>query len=146
MWWTRYVKGKIKQLFASEGAERKRDLTRLENFYYDAMYMAICDVENIQTLHDALEDLKGKIKRLHYRPNQRLFLGAEEQVKQNEEQPTLFHMLKKWKRDQTRHIGLVRHDEGNECTSARDTLRTFTEHLRRKFGWLNKSYKTFWKE
>jgi hypothetical protein len=79
LWWTRYVKGKIKQLFASEGAERKRDLTRLENFYYEAIYTVIRDVEEIQTLHDALEVLKGKIKRLHYGPNQRLFLGAEEQ-------------------------------------------------------------------
>jgi hypothetical protein len=81
MWRTRYVKGKIKQIFASEGAERKTDLTRLENFYYDAMYMAIRDVEHIQTLHDALEVLKGKIKGLYYGPNQRLFLGAEEQKK-----------------------------------------------------------------
>jgi hypothetical protein len=92
----------------------------------------IRDVENIRTLHDALEVLKGKIKRLRYGPNQRLFLGAEDKRKQNEEQPTLFHLVKKWKWQQARHIGLVRNDEGNECASAREMLRTFTEHLRRK--------------
>jgi hypothetical protein len=132
MWWTRYVKDKIKQLFASEGAERKRDLTRLENFYHEAMNTAIRDVEDIQTLHNGLEVLKGKIKRLHYGSNHRLFLGAKEQEKHNEEQPIFFHLVKKWKRQQPRHIVLVLDEEGNECTSAREMLRTFTKHLRRK--------------
>jgi hypothetical protein len=39
--------------------------------------------------------------------------------------------LKKWKRQQARHIGLVRDDGRNDCTLAREILRTFTEHLRR---------------
>jgi hypothetical protein len=76
-----------------------------------------------------MEVLKDKIKRLHYGPNKRLILGAVEQEKQNEEQTTLFHLVK---RQQACHVGRVRDGEGNECTSAREMMRTFTEHLRRK--------------
>jgi hypothetical protein len=53
----------------------------MENFYYEAMYAAIRDATNTDTLHVTVKELKAKLLRLHHGPNQRLFLGSDEQDK-----------------------------------------------------------------
>jgi hypothetical protein len=97
------------------------------------MYASIRDVTNADTLHVTLKELKGKIIRLNHGPNQRLFLGSEEQEKQNDEQPTLFHLLRQRRRQQSRLISKVQECDGNTYTSSRDIQRAFTEHLKYKF-------------
>jgi hypothetical protein len=34
IWWGRYAKKEIRQFFTQEGSEPRRDLMRIENFYY----------------------------------------------------------------------------------------------------------------
>jgi hypothetical protein len=41
LWWCRYVKGIILHFFSREGADRRRDRTEMENFYYIAIYDVI---------------------------------------------------------------------------------------------------------
>jgi hypothetical protein len=43
MWWSRYVKRRIKITFIAECAERRRDRQQLENFYYEMMNDIIRD-------------------------------------------------------------------------------------------------------
>ena len=41
MWWWRYVKGMIGQLFRSEGTDRRRNRIEMENFYCSAIYSVL---------------------------------------------------------------------------------------------------------
>jgi hypothetical protein len=68
------------------------------------MYAAIQDMDDKQVLHAALHVLKAKIMRLHKGPDQFYFLGATEWERQGEEQPTLFHLIRKWKRQKHHHV------------------------------------------
>jgi hypothetical protein len=48
LWWTHFVKVKIRQLFAREGAVRNRDFRSMENFYFAAMYAAVQEQPDAQ--------------------------------------------------------------------------------------------------
>jgi hypothetical protein len=80
LWWARFVKVKIRQLFAQEGTVQNRDFRTMENLYYAAMYAAVREQNDAQVLHTALHTLKGKLTRLHTETNKLFFLGAAEQI------------------------------------------------------------------
>jgi endonuclease/exonuclease/phosphatase family metal-dependent hydrolase len=132
-WWTVYVKGQIKKFFAGEGAVRRQDRLGMENFYYDAMYAAIGGVTNTATLCEILKELKGRIIQSQHGPNQRLLLDTDGQDEQLDETPTLFHLMRQRKRQQSRHIGHVNDSNEKTYTSAREIRRGFTEHLQQTF-------------
>jgi hypothetical protein len=50
----------IRQLFIREGADRCRDLTEMENFYFSAIYSALQDTTPQTTQAVALKKTKGK--------------------------------------------------------------------------------------
>jgi hypothetical protein len=125
MWWTRFVKTKRKRVFTLEGDKRKQEVKCTENFYYEAMYAAIRDIDDTRTLHAALGTLKAKIVNLYQGPNQRYFLGATEGEQQQKEQPTLFHLIRKWKRQKQHHVETVRDEKG-----------TYVRQLQRNSGFL----------
>jgi hypothetical protein len=74
LWWGRYVKRTVRQLFTSEGTNGRRDRQTLENFYYDAIYNILQDATLTDTTYVTLKKLKAKIVRLHHEHKQRLFL------------------------------------------------------------------------
>ena len=84
----------VRQLFTSEGANRRRDRQTLENFYYDAVYTALQDATFTYMTYVILKKLKAKIVRLHHEPKQRLFLQTEDQDKCEDKTPSLYHVLK----------------------------------------------------
>jgi len=60
-WWELYVKRKVKILFTSEGTERNSDRTRLEDFYYSAIYDVIQEpIPHTQKM-TTLKKLKSKL-------------------------------------------------------------------------------------
>jgi len=63
-WWELYVKRKVKILFTSEGTERNSDRTRLEDFYYSAIYDAIQETIPHTQKMTRLKKLKAKLIRL----------------------------------------------------------------------------------
>ena len=71
----------VRQLFTSEGTNRRRDRQTLENFHYDAIYTVLQDATLTDTTYVTLKKLKAKIAGLHHEPKQRLFLRAEDQDK-----------------------------------------------------------------
>jgi hypothetical protein len=97
------------------------------------MYAATRDIDDTRTLHAALGTLKAKIVNLHQGLNQRYFLGMTE-GEQQEKEPTLIHLIRKWKRQKQHHVETVRDKQGNLCTSTAEKLRVFVEHLRQKLA------------
>jgi hypothetical protein len=54
LWWGRYVKRMVRQLFTSEGTNRRRDRKTLENFYYDTIYNVLQDATVTDTTYVTL--------------------------------------------------------------------------------------------
>jgi hypothetical protein len=125
LWWTRFLETKIKRVFTLEGARQKQEVKCMENFCYEAMYAATRDIDDTRTLHAAHGTLKAKIVNLHQGQNQRYFLGTTEGEQQDKEQPMLFNLIRKWKRQKQHHVETVRDEQGNLCTSTAEKLRVF---------------------
>jgi hypothetical protein len=133
LWWSRYVKVQIKKLFCVKGAERYRERKAMENFYYAAIYDVIGSGGETHRMHEALGVLKERITRLYAAPNRSLFLGSEEKDQCEQEQPSIYHMVRQWKRKRSNQMGSIRDGDGIVHTEGRRILRVFTEIIENKF-------------
>ena len=133
-WWGHYVKRLVRQLLTSEGTNRCWDHQTLENFYYDALYTVLHADTITDRSYVTLKKLKAKIVRLHQEPQKLLFLHTNEQDKCEDEMPSLYHVLRLRKRQESRTIDRVYNSEGNLQTSPPTILRTFTEFMKKKYS------------
>jgi hypothetical protein len=92
----------------SEGTSRRRDKNSLENFYYDAFYATLRDTQQLWAKHRILQTLRDKIVRLHHAPLQHLLLDTDEQDRSVSVTPTLYHVLRQQKRQETRMVKEIR--------------------------------------
>jgi len=126
MWWCRYVKRMIRQLFSREGANRRRDRIELENFYYSAIYSALQDTTS-QTDHAVT------LKKTNSKHRLGMFVDNGEQDRIMGEEPSLHHLLKTRKRQVQRTVHQMYDTDGSLKTSPVDILRLYTAHMRRKY-------------
>ena len=121
----------MRQIFIQEGASRRRDRQTLENFYYEAIYTALQEDNLRDTTFLTLKQLKAKIVRLYHEPHHHRFLD-DDQNKMEDEEPTLHHLLKRHKMQESRTVNSV-YDDGNIQTTPMNVLRTFTMFMRKKY-------------
>ena len=133
MWWCRYVKRMIRQLFIGEGADRRRDRIELENFYYSAIYSVLQDTTSQTNQAVTLKKIKAKIIRLNSKHHLGMFIDNGEQDHIMGEEPSLHHLLKIRKRQAQCPVHQVCDTDSSLKTSPADTLRVFTECMRRKY-------------
>ena len=126
-------KGIIRILFLQEGAEQRREHIAMENFYYAAIYDILQDTHPHDTTAIALQQLKARIVRIYSMRQQRVFLDNSEHDRLASEETTLYHTLKRWRRQESRMITSVHDTNGNNHTSTSDILRTFTNLMRSKY-------------
>jgi hypothetical protein len=70
----------------------------------------------------------------HNLPSQQHYLlGAQDQEHLDEECPTLFHLVKRWKRAKIGHIVSIQDDDGTVHTAPGDIKRIFTTYIRKKY-------------
>jgi len=131
MWRCRYVKRMIRQLLGREGADRRRDRRKMENFYYSAIYSALQDTTPQTTQAVALKKLKAKIIRLSCKHHLGMFIENGEQDRITGEEQSLHHLLKIRKRLAQRPVH--QDTDGSLKTSPADILRVFTDYMRRKY-------------
>jgi len=81
MWWGRYAKRMMRQIFIQEGNSRRKCRQTLENVYYEAIYTALQDDNLRDTAFLTLKQLKAKIVRLHQEPHLHLFVDNDDQKK-----------------------------------------------------------------
>jgi hypothetical protein len=133
MWWARYVKRMIRQLFINKGTECRRDRLAKETFYYDAMCNILQEATIQESTSRTLKELKARIVRLHHMERQRRLIDTEEQDRITEERPSLYHILKSRKRQEARIMHSIHDSDGNLQSNTFDLLRTFTEFMRWKY-------------
>jgi len=93
MWWERVAKVHIKKLFIREGTAKRREETKMENFYYACLYDILQRPSQRAERRAAINHLQAKIVKLH---NARLVQGQIELRTQDifqEERMSLFHLI-----------------------------------------------------
>jgi hypothetical protein len=104
LWWERYVKRMLRQTSTCEGLARRRDRRSLENFYYEAIYTLLQTPSDNTTKVAKLKHLKDKIIRLHHEEQKYLFLSNDDRDRLEGENPSLYHLLKARKRQESTTI------------------------------------------
>ena len=114
MWWERCVKQRLPILIRKEQYGRNRDYKIMENHLYQCIYdILLSDIPEPATL-PALQRYKAKIVRLHARRMEKVMLDNSVQDKMENEEPSLFHILKMVKRRETSHPSNTRY-AGQQC-------------------------------
>jgi len=125
----------IRFLFIQEGSERRRDHLAVENFYYEAIYDILKNTHSHGTKVATLKRLKARILRLHSMEQRRVFLDNGEHDRLAGEEPTLYHILKRRRRQKSKMIHRVQDNHGNlHKTTTTDIIRTFTTFMRHKYA------------
>ena len=127
IWWTRYIKQQLKRFFMHEGAIRRRDKESLENYYYTIIYEVMANETIPERLHNKINVIRNKIMNIRLYNTRPYFFTSPDQQLQNEEHPTLYHIMKIRKRQQSRHISTIRDNNGNLYNTQADIARVFTE-------------------
>jgi len=105
----------------------------MENHLYQCMYdILLSDIPEPAKL-PTLQRYKAKIVRLHARRMEKVMLDNNAQDKMEDEEPSLFHILKIVKRLETRIIRQTVDTQGNNVSGHRNILNTFATHLRQKY-------------
>jgi len=125
MWWERCVKERLPILIRKEQYERYKDYKIMQNHLYQCRYDILrSDIPEPAKL-PALQRYKAKIVRLHARRMEKVMLDNNAQDKMEDEEPSLFHILKIVKRRETRVIRQVLDMQGNDVSGHRNVLNTF---------------------
>jgi exonuclease III len=136
MWWSRYVKRRIKITFIAEGVERRQDRQQLKNFYYKVMNNIIRDNSVGPATTTKLKEIKARIIRIHREEQQKKRLDKGIADGMPTENPSLYHILRTQKRQEMRNIVSITDNQGITHTDTRHILETFTNHLKGKYGTL----------
>jgi hypothetical protein len=105
----------------------------MENHLYQCIYDILSsDIPEPAKL-PALQRHKAKIVRLHARRMEKVMLDNNTKDKMEDEEPSIFHILKMVKRRETRVIHQIFDTQGNNVTGHLNILNTFVRHLRRKY-------------
>ena len=106
LWWDRYIKPRIQQIFQREGASRNRDRRGKEDFYYDAIHHSIRSPLANENVAPTIRRLKAKILRLASSYMRGVLIDTVENDKPQGEDITTYHNTGSRKRQKTR---LVKH-------------------------------------
>jgi hypothetical protein len=135
LWWCRYVKRMIRTHFICEGKNRTKDQRHLENFYYETIYSILETTPPLtERAYIKLKELKAKIVRIHNSSHGKLLLNLEEHDRDNEEIPSLYHLLKHRKRQAIEAIPQVRDGMHNIQSTPYAILRVFTTEMKNKYS------------
>ena len=96
--WERCVKKRLCQLIRRAEAERYADHRKMENHLYQCIYDILRTDKPESEKYQILKTYKRKIVCLHARKKEKLMLDVYKQYKIDDEEPSLFHILKRRKR------------------------------------------------
>jgi hypothetical protein len=130
-WWYHLVKRRIHILFHQIGAERRKDRRNIENFYYASMYDLLQDQRDYKEKAAALKHLKAKIVRLNGTYYRTMMVDNSDNY--NDEDPSLFHLIKTRKLQVQRRIHTLQNTDGSILTTSHDIQRAFTEYFKTKY-------------
>jgi len=91
---------------------------------YDVLRIDIPEAEKFLML----KRYKAKIVCLHSRRKEKLMLDVNGKDKMEDEEPMLFHVLKRRKRCEAKEIRMIKDRQGNNYTRSQDIMDTFVQY------------------
>ena len=132
-WWERCVKNIIQRLVRAEERERHRNFHHMENHLHECLYDIIRSHLTEKDKFMELQRYKAKLVRLHATRREQHMLDTNTQDKMEDEEPSLFHLLKTLRRRNTRAIHQVQDSDGNLATrphAVADVFRNYLSEIR----------------
>jgi hypothetical protein len=133
MWWERCAKKELQRPMRSDDIERKRNFRHMENHLYECLYGIIRSAVPETDKFLELKRYKAKLVQLHAMRRENIMLDTSDYDKMDDEEPSLYHLLKTLRRRDTRAILQFQDSLGNIITCPQDISNIFLQHLRQKF-------------
>ena len=105
----------------------------MENHLYKCLYDIIRSDDPETDKIPALQRYKSKIVRLHAERNTRILLDTTAHDSMEDEEPSLYHVLKMLRRRETRTIQQVQDSQGHNITKPKEVRNAIVTHLRQKY-------------
>jgi hypothetical protein len=105
----------------------------MENTYHEAIYELVSSEADAATKKRHLKCLNAQIVRLNATYNDQLILDGAGDEGMEDENPSIFQLIRTRRRQRMRHINTVCDPIGDIHTETAEIMQTFTEHLRSSF-------------
>jgi hypothetical protein len=106
----------------------------MESFYYATINDILRDEKIGQRKITKLRELKAKIIRLQSQEQQKRLLDIGDADRFQVETPSIYHLMRTRKRQEKRNITNVTDENGKKHDTNGTIIRTFTYHLRKRYG------------
>ena len=133
MYWDRFCKRKIRQLFEREQAERRREHRMMENHVYECLYDVLQRHDSSEEKLRVLHHLKAQIVRIRSIRLQKILPDNSYSYRPDGRKPTIYHVLQTKRRGAERTIYRLRDEEGQMHTTPTGIARTLTNFLRKMY-------------
>jgi exonuclease III len=137
MWWERCIKTQLQRFSRAEDRERGRNYRNMENHLHECLYDIIRSDFTEAKKYAELNRYKAKLVRLHATKKVKYLLDTSEHDRMDDEEPSLFHLLKTLRRRSTRTILKIQDPQGRVFTRQSEITNIFLNHLRHKYGHMN---------
>ena len=132
-WWERQVKPNIRRLARRVETEKHRMHKLMENHLYECLYDIIQANIPEAEKYSHLQKYKAKIVRLNARKREHLLLDTHPYDRLDDENPSLYQILKIKKRQAAREIRRIIDVDGTVHTTQKGIADTFVQHYARTF-------------
>jgi hypothetical protein len=137
MWWERYIKTQLQRFARAAEREKGRTYRHMENHLHECLYDIIRSDFTEAKKYAELNRYKAKLIQLHATRRDKNLLGTSDRDKMDDEEPSLFHLLKTLRRRGTRTILKIQDQEGRTFTRKSEITTIFLNHLRHKYEHIN---------
>ena len=127
--WEHHVKRKVKYLFVRERTERKLDCNRMENFYYATIYNILQEPVTYNQKIATLKKMRAKIVWLSSTFHQRTIMDTGEHDKTLGETPSLYHIIKLRKRQNSRTIKRISDEHDKIHSTSMAIIKAFAMYF-----------------
>jgi hypothetical protein len=135
MWWERCAKKELQHLMRSDDIERKRNFRHMENHLYECLYIIRSAITETDKFLE-LKRYKAKLVQLHAMRREKILLYTSDYDMMDDEEPSLYHLLKTLRRRDAREIMQVQDSLGNIITRLKDISNIFLQHIVKHSGLL----------
>ena len=132
-WWERCVKANIRRLARQVETEKTRTHKLMEEHLYQCMQDIIKANIPEAEKHPALQKYKAKLVRLYAQKREKLLLDTQPKDRMENENLSLYQLVKINKRRTAREITQIQDEQGNRHTTFQGIAATLVQHYAKTF-------------
>jgi hypothetical protein len=134
MWWERCVKPQLQREIRSYEAEKRRCYRTMEKYLYTCIYEILRSDIPPENKRSHLNRYKAKLCRLLTRQMRTNLLDTSMNDRMEEQDPSLYHIIRNKQRREQREINKVTDHMGVLHTTPQDITQVFVQHYTSLFA------------